>query len=77
MAWDYGSGSTPVFVSPVTYEPGNLSKIYGFLYGQNNTIYANLDGGGGSLVNIQSHQTNFQAMAMIGHQTGGATRLSG
>lgn len=75
VAWDYGSGSTPSFVSPVTYEPGNLSKAYGFLYDQNNTIYANLNGGGGSLVNIQSHQTNFQAMAMIGHQTGGAETL--
>jgi hypothetical protein len=75
VAWDYGSGSAPSFVSPVTYEPGNLSKVYGFLYGEDNTIYANLDGGGGSLVNIQSHQTNFQAMAMIGPQTGGAKNL--
>ncbi len=75
VAWDYGSGSTPNFVSPITYEPGNLSKVYGFLYGANNTIYANLDGGGGSLVGIQSHQTNFQAMAMIGARTGGAENL--
>jgi hypothetical protein len=75
VAWDYGNGTTQSFVSPVSYEPGNLSKIYGFLFGENNTIYANLDGGGGSLVNIQTQQTSFQALAMIGPQTGGATSL--
>jgi hypothetical protein len=75
VAWDYGSGTTPSFVSPVSYEPGNLSQIYGFLFGSNNTIYANLDGGGGSLVNIQRQQTNFEAFAMIGPQTGGVTSL--
>jgi hypothetical protein len=75
VAWDYGLGTTPSFVSPVSYEPGNLSKMYGFLFGGNSTIYANLDGGGGSLVNIQRQQTNFQAFAMIGPQTGGATSL--
>jgi len=75
VAWDYGNGTTPSFVSPVSYEPGNLSQIYGFLFGRNNTIYANLEGGGGSLVNIQRQQTNFQAFAMIGPQTGGVTSL--
>ncbi|MGA2199916.1 MAG: hypothetical protein ABSG45_08265, partial [Nitrososphaerales archaeon] len=75
VAWDYGNGPAPSFVSPVSYEPGNLSRIYGFLYGGNSTIYANLDGGGGSLVNIQRQQTNFQAFAMIGPQTGGVTSL--
>ena len=61
LAWDY-NGSSPSFISPITYEPGNLSSVYGFLYGGNSTIYANLDGGGGSLVNIQRQQTNFQAL---------------
>jgi hypothetical protein len=75
VAWDYGNGTAPSFVSPVSYEPGNLSKIYGFLFGGNNTIYANLEGGGGSLVNLQRQQTNFQAFAMIGPQTGGVTSL--
>src|SRR5208282_4215535 len=75
VAWDYGNGTTPSFVSPVSYEPGNLSQIYGFLFGGNSTIYANLDGGGGSLVNIQRQQTNFQAFVMIGPQTGGVTSL--
>jgi hypothetical protein len=75
VAWDYGNGTTPSFVSPVTYEPGNLSQIYGFLFGGNSTIYANLDGGGGSLVNVHTRQTSFQALAMIGPQTGGATSL--
>ena len=75
VAWDYGNGTTPSFVSPVTYEPGNLSETYGFIFGGNSTIYANLDGGGGSLVNIQTQQTSFQALAMIGPQTGGATSL--
>ena len=74
LAWDY-SDSSPSFISPITYEPGNLSSVYGFLYGGNSTIYANLDGGGGSLVNIQRQQTNFQALAMIGPQTGGVTSL--
>jgi hypothetical protein len=74
LAWDYNS-SSPSFISPITYEPGNLSSVYGFLYGGNSTIYANLDGGGGSLVNIQTQQTNFEAFAMIGPQTGGATSL--
>ena len=74
LAWDY-NGSAPSFISPITYEPGNLSSVYGFLYGGNSTIYANLDGGGGSLVNIQRQQTNFEALAMIGPQTGGATSL--
>ena len=74
LAWDY-NGSSPSFISPITYEPGNLSSVYGFLYGGNSTIYANLDGGGGSLVNIQRQQTNFQAFAMIGPQTGGVTSL--
>jgi len=75
VAWDYGNGTTPSFVSPVTYEPGNLSQIYGFIYGGNSTIYANLDGGGGSLVNVQTQETSFQALAMIGSQTGGAMSL--
>ena len=75
VAWDYGNGATPSLISPVSYEPGNLSQIYGFLFGGNNTIYANLEGGGGSLVNIQRQQTNFQAFAMIGPQTGGVTSL--
>jgi hypothetical protein len=75
MTWDYGNGTTPPFVSPVTYEPGNLSETYGFIFGGNSTIYANLDGGGGSLVNVQTQQTSFQALAMIGPQTGGATSL--
>jgi hypothetical protein len=75
VEWDYGNGTTPSFVSPVSYEPGNLSRIYGFLFGSNNTIYADLDGGGGSLVNIQRQQTNFQAFAMIGPQSGGVTNL--
>ena len=75
VAWDYGNGTAPSFVSPVSYEPGNLSQIYGFLFGGNSTIYANLDGGGGSLLNIQRQQTNFQAFAMIGPQTGGVMTL--
>jgi len=75
VAWDYGNGTTPSFVSPVTYEPGNLSETYGFPFGGNSTIYANLDGGGGSLVNVQKQQTNFQALVMIGPQTGGASSL--
>jgi hypothetical protein len=75
VAWDYGNGTAPSFVSPVSYEPGNLSRIYGFLFGANSTVYANLDGGGGSLVNIQRQQTNFQAFAMMGPQTGGVTSL--
>jgi hypothetical protein len=75
VAWDYGYATTPSFVSPISYEPGNLSRIYGFLFGGGSTIYANLDGGGGSLVNVQRQQTNFQALAMIGPQTGGVTSL--
>jgi hypothetical protein len=71
VAWDYGNGTTPSFVSPVTYEPGNLSETYGIPFGGNSTIYANLDGGGGSLVNVQTQLTSFQALAMIGPQTGG------
>ncbi len=58
----------------VTYEPGNLSSVYGFLYGENSTIYANLDGGGAK-PDRQDKQTDFQAMVMMGAQTGGATNL--
>lgn len=75
VAWDYTNGTTPSFVSPVSYEPGNLSSIYGFPFGANNTIYANLDGGGGSLAGIQRQLTSFQAFAMIGPPTGGATSI--
>ena len=75
VAWDYGNGTAPSFVSPVSSEPGNLSRIYGFLFGGNNTIYANLDGGGGNLVNIVRQQTNFQVLAILGPQTGGVTSL--
>jgi hypothetical protein len=75
IAWNYRNGTSPSFVSPISREPGNLSKIYGYLFGSNNTIYANLDGGGGSLANIQRRQLRFQALAMIGPQTGGATSL--
>jgi hypothetical protein len=75
VAWDYTNGTTPSFVSPVSYEPGNLSRTYGFPFGANNTIYANLDGGGGSLVDIQRQLTSFQALVMIGPPTGGATSL--
>jgi hypothetical protein len=74
VAWDY-NGNAPSFVSPVTYEPGNLSTTYGFLYGENNTVYANLNGGGASLVGIQTKQTEFHAMVMMGPQTGGVTSL--
>ncbi|MDA4120420.1 MAG: hypothetical protein OK436_07510, partial [Thaumarchaeota archaeon] len=75
VAWDYINGTTQSFVSPVSYEPGNLSSIYGFPYGANNTIYANLNGGGGSLVDVQRQLTRFQAFAMVGPPTGGATSL--
>jgi hypothetical protein len=75
LAWDYGSGTTPSFVLPLSYEPGNLSRIYGFLFGGNNTIFANLNGGGGSLVNKERLQTHFQALALIGSQTGGAASI--
>jgi hypothetical protein len=74
LAWDYND-SSPSFISPVTYEPGNLSSVYGFLYGGNTTICANLDGGGGSLVNTERQQTNFQALALLGPQTGGVASL--
>jgi hypothetical protein len=74
LAWDYNE-SSPSFISPITYEPGNLSSVYGFLYGGNSTIYANLDGGGASLVDLQEQQTDFQVLAMIGPQTGGVTSL--
>lgn len=75
IAWDYGSGRAPSFVSPITYEPGNLSRIYGFLYGGNNTIYTNLDGGGASMVGVQVSQSIFHGMAMVGPQSGGAEYL--
>jgi hypothetical protein len=75
IAWDYGSGGAPSFVSPITYEPGNLSRTYGFLYGGNSTIYANLDGGGASLVGIQNSQSDFHSMVMVGPQSGGADYL--
>jgi hypothetical protein len=75
IAWDYGSGGVSSFVSPITYEPGNLSRIYGFLYGGNSTIYANLDGGGASLVGVQVRQSVFQGMVMVGPQSGGAEYL--
>ncbi len=74
LTWDY-NGSSPSFISPVTYEPGNLSSVYGFLYGGNSTIYANLDGGGAKLLNAHNEQTDFQAMVLMGPQTGGATSL--
>jgi hypothetical protein len=74
LAWDYNA-SSPSFISPITHEPGNLSSVYGFLYGGNSTIYANLDGGGGSLVNMQRQETNFQALAMLGPLTGGVTSI--
>jgi len=75
IAWDYGRGGAPSFVSPITYEPGNLSRIYGFLYGGNSTIYANIDGGGASLVGVQVSQSIFHGMAMVGPQSGGADYL--
>ncbi len=74
LAWDY-NGSSPSFISPITYEPGNLSSVYGFLYGGNSTIYANLGGGGAKLLNAQNEQTDFQAMVLMGPQTGGVTNL--
>ena len=74
LAWDYNA-SSPSFTSPITYEPGNLSSAYGFLYGGNSTIYANLEGGGASLVDVLSQQTDFQALVMMGPQTGGATSV--
>jgi len=75
IAWDYGNGGAPSFVSPITYEPGNLSRVYGFLYGENSTIYANLDGGGASLVGVQVSQSIFHGMVMVGPQSGGADYL--
>ncbi len=74
LAWNYDE-SSPSFISPVTYEPGNLSSVYGFLYGGNSTIYANLDGGGAKLLNAQDEQTDFQGTVLMGVQTGGATSL--
>jgi hypothetical protein len=74
LAWDYNA-SSPSFISPVTYEPGNLSSVYGFLYGGNSTIYTNLEGGGAKLLDAQNDQSEFQAMVLLGPQTGGATDL--
>jgi hypothetical protein len=74
LAWDYND-SSPSFISPITYEPGNLSSVYGFLYGGNSMIYANLDGGGAKLLNPQDEQTELQATVLMGPQAGGVTSL--
>jgi len=74
LAWDYNDTS-PSFISPISYEPGNLSRVYGFLYGGNSTIYANLEGGGAKLLNAQDEQTDFQVTVFVGVQTGGVTSL--
>jgi hypothetical protein len=74
LAWDYNE-SSPSFISPVTYEPGNLSGFYGFIYGGNSTIDANLAGGGAKLLDVQDEQTDFQATVLLGPQTGGVASL--
>lgn len=72
VAWDFGGA--PSFAS-LTYEPGNLSRTYGFLYGGNSTIYANLEGRGASLLGIQKGQATFQATVMLAPKTGGTRSL--
>ncbi len=74
LAWDYNA-SSPSFISPISYEPRNLSSIYGFLYGGDSTVYANLDGGGAKLLSAQDEQTDFQGIVTMGPQTGGVTSL--
>jgi hypothetical protein len=69
VIWDYGNTSS--FISPISYEPGNLSRVHGFLYGSNTTIYANLDGGGVSILNGRNTGTNFQTSLFMGVETGG------
>jgi hypothetical protein len=61
---------------PVTYEPGQLTNLYQFIYGQNSTVYVNTEGGGIGLSQppVTKGSTCLLTFA-IGPQSGGVTRL--
>jgi hypothetical protein len=61
---------------PVTYEPGQLTNLYQFIYGQNSTVYVNTEGGSVelSLPPVTQGSTCLLTFA-IGPQSGGVTRL--
>jgi hypothetical protein len=50
LLWQYnGTGNLPFLVSQ---EPGHLSENYPLLYGQNSTVYVNLEGGGVHIIGL-------------------------
>jgi len=61
---------------PVTSEPGQLTNLYQFIYGQNSTVYVNTAGGGIWLSHPPVTQgSTCVLMFAIGPQSGGVTRL--
>jgi hypothetical protein len=61
---------------PVTLEPGQLTNLYQFIYGQNSTVYVNTGGGGIELsLPPVTHGSTCLLTFAIGPQSGGVTRL--
>jgi len=60
---------------PVTQEPGHLTNLYQFIYGQNSTVYVNTEGGGIGLQPPVSQGSTCLLTFAIYPESGGVTRL--
>ena len=61
---------------PVTFEPGQLTDLYQFIYGQNSTVFVNTEGGGIGLSLPPVTQDNTCLLTFaIGPESGGVMRL--
>jgi hypothetical protein len=60
---------------PITQEPGQLTNLYQFIYGQNSTVFVNTEGGGIGLLPPVSQGNTYQLTFAINPQSGGVTRV--
>jgi hypothetical protein len=73
LLWQYnGTGNMPFLVS---WEPGHLSENYPLLYGQNSTVYVNLEGGGVHLVSLDPGAGYSLVSLNVTPESGGITRV--
>jgi hypothetical protein len=72
----YADPSGPFFVS---FEPGNLSKSYAMVYGENSTTIVSSNFIGGGIIGLDGNPvplnggTSYEASLLIGNQSGGAS----
>jgi hypothetical protein len=73
LLWQYNeSGNLPFLVSQ---EPGHLSDNYPLLYGQNSTVYVNLEGGGVHIIGLNPGAGYSLVSLNATLESGGITRV--